>query len=64
VGEEWLLYYDAYTRHRYEGLKTKDFQTWTSITEQLDIPEGVRHGTAFPVSEAILQGLLEAGSTK
>jgi|GEM_PF-458214 len=58
VGDDWLLYYDAYTRKRYEGLKTRDFETWTSITKELKMPEGIRHGTPFPVSEAILQGLL------
>ena len=62
VGNDWLLYYDAYTRHRYEGLKTQDFETWTSITEQLEMPDGIRHGTPFPVSEEVLQGLLELGA--
>ena len=61
VGDEWLLYFDAYTRHRYEGLKTRDFENWTSITEKLIMPEGIRHGTPFPVSSEILEKLLEAG---
>ena len=63
VGEEWLLYYDAYTRHRYEGLKTRDFETWTPISEKLIMPEGIRHGTPFPVSHEVLAGLLEVGSS-
>lgn len=62
VGDDWLLYYDAYTRHRYEGLKTRDFETWISITEQLEMPDGIRHGTPFPVSEEVLQGLLKVGA--
>lgn len=62
VGDWWLLYYDAYTRHRYEGLKTQDFEHWTSITEQLKMPDGIRHGTPFPVTEKVLQGLLNAES--
>ena len=62
VGGEWLLYYDAYTRHRYEGLRTTDFEHWTSITERLKMPDGIRHGTAFPVTEEILQGLLNIKS--
>ncbi|MDF1825575.1 MAG: glycoside hydrolase family 43 protein [Verrucomicrobiales bacterium] len=62
VGDEWLLYFDAYTRKVYEGLKTRDFENWTSITEQLVVPEGMRHGTPFPVSEKILAGLIAAGS--
>jgi Glycosyl hydrolases family 43 len=62
VGEEWFLYYDAYTRHHYEGLRTADFEHWTPITDQLHMPGGIRHGTAFPVTEEILQGLLRAGA--
>jgi hypothetical protein len=63
VGDQWLLYYDAYTRHQYEGLKTQNFSEWTSITKQLKMPKGVRHGTPFPVSEKILQKVLNAAST-
>jgi hypothetical protein len=60
VGDRWLLYFDAYTRHRYEGLSTTDFEHWTPITDQLMMPDGMRHGTPFPVPEAVLQKLLSA----
>jgi hypothetical protein len=60
VGDSWLLYFDAYTRHRYEGLSTTDFEHWTPITDQLMMPDGMRHGTPFPVPEAVLQKLLSA----
>lgn len=64
IGDEWLLYFDAYTRGQYEGMKTRDFQTWTSISDDLIMPAGMRHGTPFPVSDAILSGLLKAGSSE
>ena len=59
VGREWLIYFDAYTRGRHEGVRTRDFRHFESITERLEFPAGARHGTAFPVSERIL-ALLEA----
>lgn len=57
VGDLWYVYFDAYTRHRYEGAKTHDFVTWEPIGDALQFPEGTRHGTAFPVSGEIVAGL-------
>lgn len=57
IGETWYVYYDAYTRHRMEGARSRDLKTWQSITDQLSFPPGVRHGTAFAVSSDILAGL-------
>ncbi len=59
IGGSWYVYYDAYTRHRYEGVRSNDLETWETITEMLQFPDGARHGTVFPVSPEILNGLLE-----
>lgn len=59
IDDTWYLYYDGYTRHRYEGIKSKDLKNWESITEQLSFPEGTRHGTVLKVSGEVLAGLLE-----
>ncbi|EMI18774.1 arabinosidase [Rhodopirellula maiorica SM1] len=61
---EWLLYFDAYTRKQYEGLKTRDFENWTSVTDKLVMPKGIRHGTPFPVSEEVLEQLLATSKKK
>jgi beta-xylosidase len=57
VGEDWLLYYDEYTRHRYGVMRSRDLSTWTVVTDQLRLPDGVRHGTAFEVEEAVIKAL-------
>jgi predicted GH43/DUF377 family glycosyl hydrolase len=57
IGDTWHVYYDGYTRHRMEGARSKDLKTWESITDQLSFPKGIRHGTAFRVSNDILAGL-------
>lgn len=59
IDDTWYLYYDAYMRHRYEGLKSKNLKNWESITAQLSFPNDTRHGTAFKVSDEVLAGLLE-----
>lgn len=57
IGDDWYVYYDAYTRHRMEGARSKDLTHWEPITDQLSFPPGVRHGTAFAVSDEILAAL-------
>jgi beta-galactosidase len=59
VGDEVFLYFDAYTRHRYEALATRDFKTWPDVSSQLSVPAGMRHGTAFAVPGDIVRKLLE-----
>jgi beta-xylosidase len=57
IGDEWFVYYDAYTRHRYEGAKSKDLLQWQDITESLSFPAGTKHGTVFPVPVEVLDNL-------
>ena len=59
IANTWYLYYDGYTRHRYEGVRSKDLKNWESITDELSFPEGTRHGTAFIVADEVLTKLLE-----
>ncbi|WP_187262076.1 glycoside hydrolase family 43 protein [Pontibacter beigongshangensis] len=58
VGDDWLIYYDVYEKKIYGGMKTRDFKTFTDITEELQIPEGHKHGTIFKANEEVLQNLL------
>lgn len=59
IADTWYLYYDGYTRHRYEGLKSKDLRNWETITEKLTFPKDTRHGTVLKVSDQILKVLLK-----
>lgn len=58
IRDTWYLYYDAYAKGHYSGMKTKDFKSWHDITDQLHFPKGTRHGTAFEVPQAVLDRLL------
>ncbi len=53
----WLLYYDAYTRGHYEGLRSPDLTQWESIDRLLSFPEGTRHGTVFAAPEELIERL-------
>jgi hypothetical protein len=59
VGDEVILYFDAYRKHHYAAMKSTDLETWTDVTPQLRMPKGIRHGTAFSVSRNILEALLK-----
>lgn len=59
VGDYTYIYYDVYRQHRYGALRTRDMKTWEDVTDQLSMPKGIRHGTAFVVSSNVVQRLLE-----
>ena len=58
VGDDWLIYFDAYREKIYGALRTRDFKTFTNITKEVSFPEGHKHGTALVVPGEILEGLL------
>ena len=57
VGDKWLLYFDAYTRGRYEGLRSRDLVRWEPLGPALSFPKGVRHGTALAVPATVIDSL-------
>ena len=58
-GDFWYVYYDAYRKHRYGVMRTRDFKTWENVTDKLKVPKGMRHGTVLPVAGDILDKLLK-----
>lgn len=60
VGDTYYLYYDRYKGEKgYGAKKSKDLKNWSDVTEQLQVPEGMKHGTPFKVSQKILNQLLQ-----
>ncbi|QJD95241.1 glycoside hydrolase family 43 protein [Mucilaginibacter robiniae] len=47
---KWIVYFDRYRDHRYGALTSDDLKTWTDISDQLSLPQGIRHGTVFKVT--------------
>jgi len=58
AGPDMLVLFDAYTRKRYEGVRSRDLKTWTALGAELEMPPGARHGSVVAVPEKILKGLL------
>lgn len=58
IGDWYHVYFDEYTNHKYGAMRTQNFIDWQDISEQIQFPQGTRHGTVFKVSPEILQPLL------
>ncbi|VXA97187.1 glycoside hydrolase family 43 protein [Massilia sp. 9I] len=62
VGDEVIVYYDAYTAGHYGAMRTRDMVNWEDVTAKLRFPgagtkQRVRHGTAFAVPSALVERL-------
>lgn len=58
VGEDYLIYYDAYREKIYGAKRTKDFINFTDATAEVSVPEGHKHGTIFRAPVSLVNGLL------
>lgn len=57
VGEYVYVYFDKYTQKKYGAIRSRDMNTWEDVSDSVSFPKGIRHGTAFKVSQKIIEGL-------
>jgi beta-xylosidase len=62
LGSLWYLYYDEYPNDEHPdfkiGLKlSRDLQHWEDVSPLLQVPEGMRHGTALKVPTEVVEEL-------
>jgi hypothetical protein len=58
VGDRWFVYFDKYTEHRYGVVTSNDLAEWKDESDELEVPRGMRHGTAFSVPSDVAEKLL------
>ena len=51
IGDEWVVYFDRYTDHRYGAIASNDLKEWTDVSDKISLPKGIRHGTIFTVTK-------------
>ena len=61
IGDEWMVYFDQYREHKFGAVKSKDLKNWEDISDQIEFPDGIRHGTVFKVSKDVLDVLVGIG---
>ena len=57
IKKRWLVYFDKYTDHRYGAVASTDLKNWEDISDEIHMPDGIRHGTAFMVDTKVLKKL-------
>ena len=62
IGDDYLVYFDAYIAKRYGAMRSRDLVTWEDVSNKVTFPdEGtevrMRHGTVIAVPIAIVDAL-------
>lgn len=59
VGSDLVVYYDCYGNHTYAASRSHDHgKTWEDCTADIQMPEGMSHGTAIPVKKSVVDNLI------
>ncbi len=59
VGDDYLVYFDSYGKKIYGAARTNDFITFTDATNEINIPQGHKHGTIFRAPESLIRNMLQ-----
>jgi len=57
IDGRWHVYFDRYIDDAFGVVVSEDLETWTDLSDQLVMPEGMHHGTAFEVPADVAEGL-------
>lgn len=57
VGDEVILYFDAYTAGHYGALRSRDMRQWEDVSARMRFPPKMRHGTAFAAPAGLVDRL-------
>ncbi len=58
IGAYVYVYFDKYRDHKYGAVRSRDMKVWEDVSDHVSFPQGVRHGTAFRVSEELFNKLI------
>jgi hypothetical protein len=57
VGDEVIMYFDAYTAGHYGALRSRDMRQWEDVSARMRFPPKMRHGTAFAAPASLVERL-------
>jgi hypothetical protein len=65
IGDDYLVYFDAYTTKQYRLMRSRDLVSWEDVTDKAffpfeGTPERMRHGTVIAVPRALIEQLRSA----
>lgn len=59
IGDRWIVYFDKYTEHKYGAVASPDLVNWQEVSDKIQMPPGIRHGTVFNITKEELAVLLK-----
>ena len=59
MADQWVVYFDKYRDHKYGAVASTNLINWTDISDKIQMPAGIRHGTVFTITNAELSKLLQ-----
>ena len=59
IGDQWIVYFDKYTEHKYGAVVSADLVNWKDVSDNIQMPPGIRHGTVFKITKEELAVLLK-----
>ncbi len=62
INNKWIVYFDKYRDHKYGAVESTDLIHWTDVSNKIEFPKGIRHGTAFKISKEEFDVLSSSGS--
>jgi hypothetical protein len=64
IGDDWIIYFDAYREERYGAVRTRDFKSFSDVSPQMMFPAGHKHGTVLRVDQKVVDNLLSASNQR
>ncbi len=52
IKNTWIVYFDKYAQEKYGAVSSTDLKTWKDISNQINLPKGLRHGTVFAITQS------------
>ena len=59
VGDYVYVYFDKYRDKKYGAVRSSDMINWEDVSDSVTFPKGIRHGTAFIVTESVFNQLIK-----
>lgn len=64
IGNEYYIFFDEYKKFTFGAVKTTDFRTFETVSDQIVVPQGHKHGTIIKVPAAVLKKIHTSAASK
>jgi len=59
INDNWVIYFDQYKKGSFGAITSSNLLKWEDISEEIKLPNGIRHGTIFKVSKSVISKIKE-----